>query len=217
VTSAGQFTTETTDMFAVHQALIGALDAAPTLVAGAGNRPDRVETIGSYYENILEFLHVHHQGEDELVYPLLEERCPDQMALLQRIDDQHRLLDEPMVAARAAVAAWRADPTPANGQAVIELMATIDETLRPHLGEEEEVVLPIASAWMSPEEWAQLPGHALQTFQADKPWLALGLVYEGLSPEQQTGMLAGMPPPLQSLWSEEWSPAFNAFIAEVRS
>ena len=77
-------------------------------------------------------------------------------------------------------------------------------------------MLPIASAWMSPEEWSQLPGHALQSFRGDKPWLALGLVREGLTPEQRDGMLAGMPPPLQSRWTDEWEPAFDAFIAEVR-
>ena len=69
---------------------------------------------------------------------------------------------------------------------------------------------------MSPEEWGQLPGHALQSFRGDKPWLALGLVRENLSDEQREGMLAGMPAPLQSLWTEQWGPAFDAFIAEVR-
>ena len=29
-------------------------------------------------------------------------------------------------------------------------------------------------------------------------------------------MLAGMPPPLQSQWNDEWEPAFDAFITEVR-
>ena len=212
----GQFTTETSDMIAVHRALTGSLDAAPTLVDDAADRPDRVEVISSFYENVLEFLHVHHEGEDELIYPLLEARCPDHMAVLQRVDDQHKLLVEPMDVGTAAIAAWRAEPSEKNGHAVVETMATIDETLRPHLAQEEEIVLPIASTWMSPEEWALLPGHALQSYRGDKPWLALGLVREGLTPEQRDGMLAGMPPPLQSLWNEQWGPAFDAFIAEVR-
>lgn len=104
----GTYQTETSDMFAVHQALLEALDAAPALIRRAGDTPDRVELIGSYYENVLEFLHVHHAGEDELIYPILEERCTDDKAMLERVDAQHRLLDEPMDKARDAITAWRA-------------------------------------------------------------------------------------------------------------
>ncbi|MGD0392241.1 MAG: hemerythrin domain-containing protein [Acidimicrobiales bacterium] len=212
----GQFNTQTSDMIAVHQALLGSLDAAPDLVGKAGVDPDRVEIISSFYDNVLEFLHVHHAGEDEMIYPLLEERCAHEKALLERIDDQHKLLYEPMDGAWATIAAWRASPSAEGGQAVVEAISTVDTTLRPHLKEEEDTVLPIASAWMSPEEWSQLPGHALQSFRGDKPWLALGLVREGLTSEQRDGMLAGMPPPLRSQWTDEWEPAFAAFIAEVR-
>ena len=216
MTVPGQFTTETGDMIAVHQALLGSLDAAPELVGKAGADPGRVEIIGSFYDNVLEFLHVHHAGEDELIYPLLEERCGHERGLLERIDDQHKVLYGPMDAAWATIAAWRAAPSADGGRAVVEAVSAIDIALRPHLQEEEETVLPIASAWMSPDEWGQLPGHALQSFRGDKPWLALGLVREGLTPERRDNMLAGMPPPLQALWTDDWEPAFDTFIAEVR-
>lgn len=212
----GHFNTDTSDMLAVHQALTGALDAAPSLVGSAGESPDRVEVIGSYFENVLELLHVHHAGEDELVYPILEERCVEKREALERIEAQHRLLDEPMDHARTAIAAWRAAPSREGGRAVVDLVGTVDETLRPHLRDEETTVLPIASAWMSAEEWGQLPGHTLRSIRTDKPWLALGLVRERLTPDQWDRIFSGMPPELQSLWSEQWEPAFTGFIAEVR-
>ena len=216
MTAPGNFNTETSDMRAVHQALLGSLDAGADLIGKAGEDPDRVEVIVSFYDNVLEFLHVHHSGEDEMIYPLLEERCPHEKGVLERIDDQHKLLYEPMDAAWASIAAWRAAPSVEGGRALVGAIASVDEGLRPHLREEEDTVLPIASAWMSPEEWAQLPGHALQSFRGDKPWLALGLVRESLTEEQRDGMLAGMPPPLQAQWTESWGPAFDAFITEVR-
>ena len=216
MTAPGNFNTETSDMIAVHQALLGSLDAGPDLIGRAAAHPDRVEVIASFYDNVLEFLHVHHGGEDELIYPLLEERCPQDKAVLERIDDQHKVLYEPMDAAWASVAAWRSAPSADGGRALVEALSGVSQGLRPHLREEEETVLPIASAWMSPEEWAQLPGHALQSFRGDKPWLALGLVREGLTEERRDDMLAGMPPPLRAQWTESWGPAFDAFIAEVR-
>ena len=99
--------------------------------------------------------------DNKRIYPLLEERCGHERGLLERIDDQHKVLYEPMDAAWATIAAWRAAPSADGGRAVVEAVSAIDIALRPHLQEEEETVLPIASAWMSPDEWGQLPGHAL--------------------------------------------------------
>jgi hemerythrin-like domain-containing protein len=216
MTALGNYNTDVSDMFAVHKALTGALDAAPAYVAKAGLDSERVEVIGSFYENVIEFLHVHHTGEDEFIYPVLEQRCPESRSELERIDDQHKLLHAPMDAGRSAIATWRAAPSTDNAQAVIGAIGSIAEPLRPHLAEEETVMLPVATKWMSPEEWGGMTGHSMANFRADKPWLALGLVREQLNQEQRDGMLAGMPPDMRTMWTEQMEPAFNAFIAEVR-
>lgn len=216
MTGPGTYSTDTSDMFAVHKALLSSLDAAPAYVLGAGDDADRVEMIGSYYENVLELLHVHHSGEDELLYPLLEERCADGRAEITRINDQHRVLDPHLDAGRSAIATWRSTPTREGAQATVDALAAINTTLRPHLSDEEVTVVPLCSVWLSPEEWAQLPAHALQSFRADKVWLALGLVFEQLTQEQRDAILSGMPPELQTVWNEQWQPAFSDFIAQVR-
>ena len=216
MTTLGTYQTDVSDMYAVHKALLGALDAAPQYVASAELEPERVEVIGSFTENVIEFLHVHHSGEDELIYPLLLQRCAESRSELKRIDDQHKLLYAPMDAGRSAVAVWRAAPSTDHAQAVTDAVASIAETLRPHLAEEETVMLPIAAQWISPEEWGRQAGHNMMSFRADKPWLMVGLVREQLDQEHRDGMLAGMPPEMRTMWTEQMEPAFNAFIAEVR-
>src|SRR5205085_967810 len=89
MTALGTYDTDVSDMYAVHRALLGALDAAPQYIAKAGPDSERVEVIGSFLENVIEFLHVHHSGEDELIYPVLEQRCAESLSELKRIDDQH--------------------------------------------------------------------------------------------------------------------------------
>ena len=121
-----------------------------------------------------------------------------------------------MEAAQSAIGTWRAAPSTDNPQAVIDKIASIAEVLRPHLAEEETVLLPIASKWMSPEEFGRLPGHHMMAFRADKPWLMLGLVREQLDQEHRDRMLAGMPPEMRTMWTEQMEPAYNAFIADVR-
>jgi hemerythrin-like domain-containing protein len=216
MTTLGNYDTDVSDMYAVHNALTNALDAAPAYVAKAGVDAERVEVIGSFYENVIEFLHVHHTGEDELIYPVVEERCAESRSELERINDQHKLLHAPMDAGRTAVATWREAPSTENAQAVIAAIGSIAEPLRPHLAEEEAVLLPLASKSMSPEEFGRLPGHHMMIFRADKPWLMLGLVREQLDEEHRDGQLAGMPPEMRTMWTEQMEPAFNAFIADVR-
>jgi hypothetical protein len=104
MTALGTYDTDVSDMYAVHKALLGALDAAPEYVADAGPDSERVEVIGSFVDNVIEFLHVHHSGEDELVYPVLLQRCAESRSDLERVDDQHKLLHAPMDAGRSAVA-----------------------------------------------------------------------------------------------------------------
>jgi len=215
MTALGSYDTDVSDMYAVHKALLGALDATPGCVAKAGVDAERVAVVGSFIENGIEFLRVHHTGEDEVVYPMLEQRCTENRSELERIDAQHKLLHGPMDAGRSAVATWRAAPSADAAQAVTDSVASIAETLRPHLAEEEAVVLPLAAKWISPEEWGSQAGHNMMSFRADKPWLMLGLVREQLDQPHRDGMLAGMPPEMRTMWIEQLEPAFNAFISEV--
>jgi hemerythrin-like domain-containing protein len=217
LSAPGQYQTDVSDMYAVHQGILKALDAAPQLVTGAVGNDARVDAVASFYDNVLEFLHVHHQGEDELIYPRLEQRCTPDDEMLERIDAQHKLLYGPMDEAWELVDAFRHAPSNDSAAAVIAALSKVDEVLRPHLGEEETHVLPLATKWLSPDEWAELPGHAMMSFRKDKPWLALGLVREGLTQEQRDAMLAGMPAPVAQMWTNEWESAFNSFIAQVRS
>jgi hypothetical protein len=76
MSAPGTYDTETHDMIAVHRAILGALDDAPRLVDAVGNDPERHDDVVDFYSIVLDFLHEHHAGEDELLYPKLEERCP---------------------------------------------------------------------------------------------------------------------------------------------
>jgi hemerythrin-like domain-containing protein len=215
-TVGNSYDTDVSDMYAVHKAILGALDAAQAYVAEAGLEQKRVDTIGSFNENVIEFLHVHHGSEDAVLYPILEERCAESRSALERIDAQHKSLYAPMDAGRATNAAWRATPSTDTAQALIDAIGSIGETLRPHLAEEEVTVLPIARKWISPEEWARMSGHSMMSFAADKPWLMVGLVLEQLDQQHRDSMVAGMPPQMRTMWLEQMEPAFNAFISEVR-
>jgi len=55
MTTPGNYNTDVSDIYAIHRALTGALDAASSYVADAGVDSERVEVVGSFCENVIEF------------------------------------------------------------------------------------------------------------------------------------------------------------------
>jgi Hemerythrin HHE cation binding domain len=206
---------DTTDMVSVHQALRESLGSAPPLIRAVGVSDDgRVALISNFFDNVLDFLHVHHEGEEQLVFPLLRERCPDQIDLLDHMASQHEDVVGLVQRSDAALAAWAGGNAQAQDDAAIAL-GVLGEQLSQHLAEEERDVLPLCSEHLSLEEWGVLPGHAMGSFTGDKIWLILGLIRDHMSQAQRDQMLAHMPPPAVDMWTSMGEQAYKNLIAEV--
>jgi hypothetical protein len=212
---------DVTDLVAVHGVFRDTLGAAPVLVGGvAPDDADRVALVANYYDNILFFLEAHHDGEEQLVFPLLRERCPDHEAFMDRLDEEHEEAMRLLKSARGSLARWSGGDTAAAGFVVDDLGA-LREQLVPHLDAEESEGVPLYVANLSVEEWGALPGHAMANFGGDKIWLILGLIRERMTEAQSAAMLEHMPPPAVDMWTGFGEQAFNDLsgqvVVEVRS
>jgi len=100
--------TDTSDMIQLHRVFRESLGAAAPLV---GSVPPgdaaRAEVVGSYYANVLALLHSHHEGEDELVWPKLVDRAPEDAETIRRIAGQHEGVLTALEDAEAKLAVWR--------------------------------------------------------------------------------------------------------------
>jgi len=173
--------------------------------------------VGSYFANVLALLHAHHESEDELVWPKLVERAPDDAATIRRIAGQHEGVLAALQTAEARLAEWRADPQIEAGAHLAASLATLGAELSLHLDEEERVILPIAARHMTPPEWGELPGHGMAHFDGDKLWLVLGLIQEQMRPDQIAVMESHMPPPVREFWTGQGRPMFEGYITDVRA
>jgi hypothetical protein len=209
---------DTSDMAQVHRVLRNAIADAPALFGSAlAGGPERVELVATYYDNILHFLKVHHEGEDDIVWPRLWERAPEHAAEVRRIADQHHAVTETLGAAMARVAEFRAAGDAPTASSAASAIAELGAALLPHLDEEESFVVPLAAQHILAPEWGELPGHAMQRFAGDKLWLIQGLIREQFRPEQIAMMDEHMPPPVFQMWTEHGQYAFADFVAELRN
>ena len=206
---------DTSDMAAVHQVFRSSLASAPVLIESAAGDEDRRTLIASYYTNVLAFLEAHHDGEEELLFPLLIERAPQQKSDVDLAIEQHQDVLTLLAAARTSVTAWE----PKGDAEAPELMRTLGSlnvALSAHLDQEEARLVPLATEYVTVEEWGMLPGHAMANFDGDKIWLIMGLIRENFTPEQRAMMLEHMPPPPRQMWETMGEASFNEMIADVR-
>jgi hemerythrin-like domain-containing protein len=209
--------TDTSDMLAVHGAFRSSLGDAPAVVDRvADGDVERAAVVANFYDNVLDFLHVHHSGEDDLIWPKLWARCPDQVAEVDRIASQHDdvvgLVDD----ARSTLARWAETGSSADALAVAGAMTALCDVLVPHLGEEEQVILPICSDHISPAEWAELPVHGFSHFGGDKPWIVLGLILDNMPEAHREFLVANMPPPAQAMWTGFGHQAYSSLATSLR-
>ena len=208
----------TRDMLGIHQVFRDAFGLAPQLVGSVCNEPhDRVDAVGSYYANVLALLHAHHEGEDELIWPKLLERAPEQAELIARMQRDHAGLLDALTESERRLAEWRDVPDIDRGASLAAALATLGVLCAAHFDEEERKILPLAAEVLTVEEWGELPGHAMRSFTGDSIWLVLGLVQEQMPVDACAQMEANMPPPLREMWQGVGRAQFTAFIADLRS
>ena len=208
---------DATAMARFHRIFREALDAVPHLIgsvpAGDG---DRVELVGSYYDNVLKLLHAHHEAEDLTIYPLMVERLPDHVEVIHRVNAEHETVLGTLGAAEDAVATWRADPSNASRDEAVAGLDALSPILLTHLDHEEAEVVPLIALCITEAEWGEMSAVAFQHFKGDKVWLVLGLIQEQMLPEENETMEANMPPPVHDFWVTSGRATFESFIAPLR-
>lgn len=209
---------DTSDMVAVHRVFREALEAASDLVADAVvEQPGKAEAVASYYANVLAYLHAHQEGEDQLLWPLLRERCPDATVRVGLLAAQHAGMTETLAQAERALSEWAAEPTAEHGSGLVGALGTLRFELVRHLDGEERDILPLAAEHLSAEEWDQLPQYAVTHFSGDKVWLVLGLVIDAQADEHRAAMLEKLPQPVREFWDNEGRPQYDDFMAQLRA
>lgn len=191
---------DVSDMAIVHRTFRRAYEESAQLVrAAAAPSAARVAFLADHIDFGLSMLHVHHEGEDELLYPKLVERAPEQARMTADVEQQHVAIKTAIDAASAACVTWREHPSPATGEALAASLDALNMVAQPHLDDEEQKIVPLAAVTVTQEEWDALNKHAA----AEIPWakrpIAFGMMLEPLSDADRAHMMRAVPAPLRML------------------
>ena len=144
---------DTRMMGVVHSALRRDL-VRLLIVIRSEPQPDDVRRV-ALAEHLLwmmDFLHHHHRGEDDGLYPLVVSKNSEAEPLVREMDAEHAAVAPAISTVEAAARAYR-DSADARTM-VLEALTTLREVLLPHLEREEIEMMPVVSASITAAEWS---------------------------------------------------------------
>ncbi|MBV9095053.1 MAG: hemerythrin domain-containing protein [Streptosporangiaceae bacterium] len=189
------------DMAIVHRTFRNGFSEAARLVRAAPAPPTaRVTFLADHIDFGIAALHIHHEGEDELLYPKLVERAPEQAPMTEQVEQEHQLIQEALDAASAACAAWRQRPSAETGEALTAALEHLNAVVQPHLDDEEQKIVPLAAVTLTQQEWDALGKHGVTRFPRNKRAIAFGMLLDPLDEADRAYMMRTLPSPVRLLY-----------------
>ncbi|MBZ6086542.1 hemerythrin domain-containing protein [Streptomyces olivaceus] len=185
-------------MYAMHAMLRRELAELPEYVATVAPGDRRhAEVVAGHIDFVAMILHVHHEGEDILVWPKLAERVPAAAApVLAAMQAEHAGIDRGLTALTDAAASWRAKPDVAHREAVVDALRELAPVVDSHLAAEEADALVLIDTYLSAPEWAEVGMHGIAHLQPEQFPLFFGMLLHDLDPELYRVLRATLPPDL---------------------
>jgi hemerythrin-like domain-containing protein len=205
------------DMAIVHRTFRSTYAEAARLVREdpAPSRA-RVTFLADHIDFIVEALHIHHEGEDELMYPKLIERLPDQASMTEEVEHEHQFVKTALDDVSAACATWRDRSSAETAEGLASALDQLNFVAERHLDDEEQKIVPLAAVTLTQEEWDAIGEHAVAQIPRDKQPIAFGLILDPLDDTDRAHMKRVLPPPVRLLYPLLIGRKWKKYAAELR-
>ena len=205
------------EMVVIHRVFRREFALIPTLVRGVadGDAP-RAAILADHTKLILAGLHMHHTGEDEVLWPLLQRRASPSGGLVETMRAQHEAVDAHAEEIGPALDAWVSAPTAIRAEQVARTVERFAESLVEHLDLEEREVLPLAAVHLTVAEWDSLGEHGKDAMSGRQLPLMFGAILEDADPDERTRMLGHLPAPLRVVMRTLGARQYRRYVRRVR-
>lgn len=194
---------DTSDIFLVHRIFRWGYRELPRQVREvAPGDLERAATVGAAVALIDQGLHVHHEGEDELIWDRLERREPGCSFHVDVMRAQHAQVAELLDVADARLAEWRTTADPESGERLAAALDEVGTALGVHLGREETDVVPIVARVFTQAEWDEVGEHGRAALPKEAMPIQLGLMIDAVpAAERDEWLRENLPAPIRMLWA----------------
>lgn len=187
---------DTRMMAIIHDALRRDLARAIAALSTAPFPDDQQrDAIGEHVAWMMEFLHAHHEGEDNVLWPLVRERDGGAGELLDVMEADHQRIAPLIDACTAAAGRYRDTGSGEARVALRDALEQLADGLLPHLQREEGELMPIFSVAVTERERRAVER---EHFIKPKSLAQLGReghwLLDGLDPERRRVLLHAVPP-----------------------
>lgn len=185
----------------VHRVFLWAYDEAPGLVLSvtAGDR-ERSAYVGEVLGNFDKLLHVHHEGEDLLMYPKLAARAPACALHVEEMLGQHATVAERLAAIAPVREEWKRTADPASGEDLAAKYESLSALLRIHLRREVTEVTPAVEKVITVKELEEMASHGVDAFDKKVVLAYLGMILATNPPEEQREFIKDVPLPIRLVY-----------------
>jgi hemerythrin-like domain-containing protein len=209
---------DTWEMVMVHRLFRREFRLLPGLIRDVadGDR-QRADVVGDHLTNLSDGLHHHHEGEDELLWPVLVHRVGLRADLVHRMEGQHARLQALLDEIGGVNPRWRATATTADRDRLADLAAQASAALDEHLADEETELLPLVEEYVTPAEWHALNQRAQRTLPKNAKILVfLGAILEEATDREAAMFMRQLPWPVRLIWRLAGRRAYSRALARVR-
>ena len=188
----------TAAMRRIHRVFLWAYDEAPGLVrsAGAGDTA-RAAYVGEVLGNFDKLLHIHHEGEDQLMYPQLAERAPACALHVEQMLEQHRQVTRRLENIEPIRLRWMETADAETREELAGLYEDLSAVLNVHLRREVTEVMPAVDRVMTQKELKEAAEHG--SSQVSNKFLVgyLGMVLATNPPADRKELFKEIPAPVR--------------------
>ena len=204
-------------MFVIHRAFRREFGMLPTLIRNvAASDTARAEVVAAHLDLVLAGLHMHHTGEDEVLWPLLLQRQAPSSDLVATMQAQHDGIDVYADQVVLLSAQWRKSAWPVRGEQLARVIEKFRESLLEHLALEEDEILPLAARCVTAAEWDSMGSHGIEVMTKAQRPLLFGAILEEADAREREMMLAGLPRIVRLLLTTVGRVQYGRYISRVR-
>lgn len=143
---------DTRTMGIVHSALQRDLTRASNALKGPPVPGDAQRAaIAQHVQAMMDFLHVHHRGEDAWLWPTMRRLNPSASTLLDQMEDDHLAIAPHMEKVTSAAADY--EKSAAGREALASALSGLRGSLDPHLRREEDDMMLIVATTLTTRQW----------------------------------------------------------------